>query len=47
MLNLFIMLPMSSGAGVTAAVAFGIGVAVLLAGAVSSRIFFGKEFKGN
>lgn len=47
MLNLFIMLPMSSGAGVTAAVALGLGIAVLLAGAVSSRIFFGKEFKGN
>lgn len=47
MLNLFIMLPMSSGAGVTAAVALGIGIVVLIAGAVSSRIFFGKEFKGN
>lgn len=47
MLNLFIMLPMSSGAGVTAAAAFGLAVAFLLAGAISSRIFFGKEFKGN
>lgn len=47
MLNLFIMLPMSSGAGVTAGVALGIGVVILLAGAISSRIFFGKEFKGN
>lgn len=47
MLNLFIMLPMSSGAGVTAGVALGMGVVILLAGAISSRIFFGKEFKGN
>lgn len=47
MLNLFIMLPMSSGAGVTAAVALGLAIVALVAGAISSRIFFGKEFKGN
>ena len=47
MLNLFIMLPMTSGAGITAAVALGLGIVILLAGAISSRIFFGKEFKGN
>ncbi|NME35075.1 sodium/glutamate symporter [Fusobacterium sp. FSA-380-WT-3A] len=47
MLNLFIMLPMSSGAGVTALVATGIGVVILLLTVVSSKILFGKEFKGN
>lgn len=47
MLNLFIMLPMSSGAGVTTMVATGLGVVILIATVVSSRVLFGKEFKGN
>lgn len=47
MLNLFIMLPMSSGAGVTTMVATGIGTVILIATIISSRILFGKEFKGN
>lgn len=47
MLNLFIVLPMSSGAAVTALVAVGIGVVCVLFAIVSSRISFGSQFKGN
>lgn len=47
MLNLFITLPIASGAGVTALVALAIGVGSLVIGAVASRVSFGKEFKGN
>lgn len=47
MLNLFIMLPMSYGAGITTIVAIGIGVIILIITIISSKILFGKEFKGN
>ena len=47
MLNLFIVLPMSSGAGVTALAALGLGLAAVLFAIVSSRISFGSQFKGN
>lgn len=47
MLNMFLVMPMSSGAGVTALVGLAIGAACLIGAAVSSRIAFGKEFKGN
>ena len=47
MLNLFIVLPMSSGAGVTALAALGLGIAAVLFAIVSSRISFGSQFKGN
>jgi len=47
MLNLFIVLPIRSGALVTALVALGIGLAALIAAAIFSRVSFGKEFKGN
>lgn len=47
MLNLFIVLPIKSGALVTALVSLGIGLAALIAAAIFSRISFGKEFKGN
>ena len=47
MLNLFIVLPMSSGALVTALVAFLFGAIALVAAVVASRVSFGKEFKGN
>jgi ESS family glutamate:Na+ symporter len=44
---MFIVLPMSNGAGFTALVGLGIGVASLIGAIISSRIAFGKEFKGN
>lgn len=47
MLNLFIVLPMSSGAGVTTLAATGLGLAAVLFAIVSSRISFGSQFKGN
>lgn len=47
MLNLFIMMPMTSGAGFTTAVATGLGIVILIAGALSSYVLFGKSFKGN
>ncbi len=47
MLNLFIMLPIIHGALYTALVALGIGVIALLFAAITSRISFGKMFKGN
>lgn len=47
MLNLFIVLPIRSGALITALVALGIGLAALIAAAIFSRVSFGKEFKGN
>ncbi|CAB1240327.1 Putative sodium/glutamate symporter [Ruminococcaceae bacterium BL-4] len=47
LLNMFIVLPMSNGAGFTALVGLGIGVASLIGAIISSRVAFGKEFKGN
>ena len=47
MLNLFIVLPMSAGAMTTAAAALGIAVVSFLFAIISSRVSFGKEFKGN
>lgn len=47
MLNLFIVLPMSYGAGVTALAALGIGLAAVVFAVVSSRVSFGSQFKGN
>lgn len=47
MLNMFIMMPMTSGAGFTAMVALGLGIVILFISMISSRVFFGKEFKGN
>lgn len=47
MLNLFIVLPISSGALLTALVSLGIGLAALIAAGIFSRISFGKAFKGN
>ncbi|MEG2928055.1 MAG: sodium/glutamate symporter [Oscillospiraceae bacterium] len=47
LLNLFITLPISYGAGVSAMVALVGGIVVLAVGAISSRVCFGKEFKGN
>lgn len=42
LLNFFIVLPMTSGAGVAALVALAVGIAALLAAFVASRICFGK-----
>ena len=47
LLNLFIMMPMKSGAAVTALVALGLGIGMLILTIISSRIFFGKDYKGN
>ncbi|WP_326522338.1 sodium/glutamate symporter family protein [Faecalispora sporosphaeroides] len=47
MLNLFIVLPIAHGALVTMMVALGITIAALLFATITSRISFGKEFKGN
>lgn len=47
LLNMLIMMPISSGVIPTALTALGIGLAALIFAAVSSRISFGKEFKGN
>ena len=47
LLNMFIVLPMSSGALVTALVGLGIAVAAFLFTVISSRVSFGKDFKGN
>lgn len=47
LLNMFIVLPISSGAGVTALVGLGLGIVSLLGAIISSRVAFGKEFKGN
>ena len=47
LLNMFIVLPMSSGALVTALAALGIAVAGILFTVISSRVSFGKDFKGN
>ena len=47
MLNLFIVLPMSAGAMTTAVAALGIAVVSFLFAIISSRVSFGKEFKGN
>ena len=44
---MFIVLPMSSGALVTALVGLGIAVAAFLFTVISSRVSFGKDFKGN
>ena len=46
-LNMFILMPLTSGAGFTAMVALGIGIIILLLSIISSHIFLGKEFKGN
>ena len=47
MLNMFIVMPMQSGAVVTALAATGIAVACVICALVSSRISFGSSFKGN
>lgn len=47
MLNMFIVLPLSSGPAVTALVALALAVVTLIAAAAASRISFGREFKGN
>ena len=47
LLNMFIQLPITHGAGVAALTALVIGTSCIIAGAVVSRISFGKEFKGN
>lgn len=47
LLNIFIMMPMSSGVAMTACAALALGVGMLLITMISSRIFFGKDFKGN
>lgn len=47
MLNLFIVMPLSSGAAVTAAVAFVLGIGALLFAVIASRISFGKNYGGN
>ncbi len=47
LLNMFIVLPMSSGALVTALVGVGIAVAAFLFTVISSLVSFGKDFKGN
>ena len=47
LLNLFIVLPMSYGAGVTALVGLALAAAFFLLTVVSSVVSFGKDFKGN
>lgn len=47
MLNLFIVLPMSYGAGVTALAALALGIAALIFAVITSRLSFGSAFKGN
>ena len=47
MLNMFIVLPMASGAMVTALVALALGIAGLVAAVAASRLSFGREFRGN
>ena len=47
MLNLFIVMPMSAGALMTAVVACGIALACFLFAVISSRVSFGSSFKGN
>lgn len=47
LLNLFIMMPMNSGVTITTFVALGLGISMLALTIISSRIFFGKNFKGN
>ena len=47
MLNMFIVLPMASGAVVTALVALALGIAGLAAAMAASRFSFGREFRGN
>lgn len=47
MLNLFVVLPLNAGAMVTAAVAFGIALISFAFAVITSRMFFGKSFKGN
>ena len=47
MLNMFIVMPMTSGAMVTTLVATGIAVVCVICAAVFSRISFGSSFKGN
>lgn len=47
LLNMFIVLPMSSGALMTALVGVGIAAACFALTAISSRVSFGKDFKGN
>lgn len=46
MLNMFIVLPMASGAMVTALVALALGIAGLVAAVAASRLSFGREFRG-
>lgn len=46
-LNMLIVLPTTVGAGVTALVALGLGIAFYLFCIISSRISFGPDFKGN
>ena len=47
LLNLFIMMPMTSGVATTTFVALALGIGMLIVTIVSSRLFFGKDFKGN
>ena len=47
LLNLFIMMPMTSGVATTTFVALALGIAMLILTIISSRILFGKDFKGN
>lgn len=47
MLNLFVVLPLSAGAIATAAVALGIALIAFVFAIATSRIFFGKDFRGN
>ena len=47
MLNLFVVLPLSAGAVATAAVALGIALIAFVFAIATSRIFFGKDFRGN
>ena len=47
MLNLFIVLPMGYGAGVTAMAALVLGIVALIFAVITSRLSFGPAFKGN
>lgn len=47
MLNLFIVLPIASGAMLTALAALALGIGGLVLAVIASRVSFGKTFKGN
>lgn len=47
MLNMFVMLPLTSGVQMTTMIATFLGIILLLFVLISSKILFGKEFKGN